>query len=122
MELQKHYTTMEQSEQLLAMGLPADSADMYYSRMKHEQFEVPKVLWETYSQCSNFHPHVFTYLPCWSTGRLIEIFNIVTPKQERFLFWMNITKYKILNYTGVFVEALQELKDHDALDLSKLEL
>ena len=112
MELQKHFTTQEQSEKLLAMGVPAESADCYYSQTHRRVVTVDE-------ECDK--RELFKAItPCWSTGRLIEIFNIVTPKQERFLFWMNITKYKILNYTGVFVEALQELKDHDALDLSKL--
>jgi hypothetical protein len=112
MELQKHYTTPEQSEQLLALGLPADSADMYYSQTHRRVVTVDE-------ECDK--RELFKAItPRWSTGRIIEIFNIVTPKQERFMFWMSITKYKILNYTGVFVEALQELKDHDALDFSKL--
>lgn len=108
---------MEQSKQLLEIGIPASTADCYYGAIGfgNGYDKLPNL-------CGGAQFLGTIDMPCWSTGRLIEIFNIVTPKQERFLFWMNITKYKILNYTGVFVEALQELKDHDALDLSKLEL
>ena len=75
-KLQNNYTTPEQSKRLLELGVPADSADMYYCCMKHERFDIPRVIWESYSKSSDLHPYVFNYLPCWSVGRLIEIYEI----------------------------------------------
>ena len=131
MELQFNYTTPEQSQRLLELGLPVDSADCILRHynwadedLKEENWEYPAIINKGISPSEAMDMFLDDEydmtMPCWSVGRLIEIFNIVTPKKERFLFWMNITRYKILNYTGVFVEALQELKDHDALDFSKL--
>lgn len=77
-QLQNNYTTPEQSKRLLQLGLPADSADCYYSRMKYEEYENPKILYMKYSDVACFHPKTFIYLPCWSVGRLIEIFEICT--------------------------------------------
>lgn len=75
-QLQNNFTTPEQSQRLLELGIPADSADCYYVRMKHDEFETPRVSYEQYSKLILFHPKTFIYLPCWSVGRLIEIYNI----------------------------------------------
>ena len=64
---QNNFTTPEQSKKLLALGVPADSADCYCNNYGNVN------VWrEEYD--------VKTYLggriPCWSAGRLMEIAHI----------------------------------------------
>ena len=79
-KLQNNFTTPEQSKRLLELGVPADSADMYiecywcdrsngrwrYKADSHEMFGDRKQIGEG----------VGAIRPCWSVGRLIEIFAI----------------------------------------------
>jgi hypothetical protein len=64
-KLQNNFTTPEQSKRLLELGVPADSADMYYTRTN----PIPKV----YIEGTTRHAY---HTPCWSVGRLIEIYLI----------------------------------------------
>jgi hypothetical protein len=124
MELQNNYTTPEQSRKLLELGIPDWTADCYF----YEEGSIaddctPQVVpfgepYEDSSTETMFSSYIS--LPCWSLGRLIEIFNLINNKQERFLFWMNMSRYKIKNYVGVFIMAFEEMKIQNALDLSKL--
>lgn len=80
-KLQNNFTTPEQSKRLLELGVPADSADMYiecywcdgsngrwrYKADSHEMFGDRKQIGEG----------VGAIRPCWSVGRLIEIYEIV---------------------------------------------
>ena len=68
--LQKNFTTPEQSEQLLELGVPANSADCFYISTRSRIF----VAWK-YGILSDpvVERNKNTYLPCWSVGRLIEI-------------------------------------------------
>lgn len=71
-QLQNNFTTPEQSKRLLELGVPADSADCclikcddgYISLIGHEKdwFE--------------FFTKPMLTLPCWSVGRLIEIYTV----------------------------------------------
>lgn len=80
-KLQNNFTTLKQSKRLLELGVPADSADCYISNEKifvlhnctfQENFN--NDLDMARSHLINM-PH---YLPCWSVGRLIEIYEICT--------------------------------------------
>ena len=67
-----NYTTPEQSKFLMDLGLPSDSADLYYGLDKKVHFinggHIPRsLLWE--SSC----------VPCWSVGQLIKIYLICNP-------------------------------------------
>lgn len=73
-KLQNNYTTPEQSKRLLELGVSADSADCYtiinndvYNkdeiRVRQNEYEI------NYSFFNNKH-----YNPCWSVGRLIELY------------------------------------------------
>lgn len=83
-QLNNNFTTPEQSKRLLELGLPVDSADCviatYNGIMKHS------ILCYHYSSYGEFvekagntaaiaaiHPNE-EYIPCWSVGRLIEIY------------------------------------------------
>lgn len=79
-KLQNNFTTPEQSKRLLELGVPADSADMYiecywcdgsngrwrHKADSHEMFGDRKQIGEG----------VGAIRPCWSVGRLMEIFAI----------------------------------------------
>ncbi len=69
MTLQNNFTTPEQSKQLLAIGLPADSADCYINTNGNTINVIPEDSPKYSEYCKSL-----TYLiPCWSVGRLIEI-------------------------------------------------
>lgn len=73
----RDYTTPEQSKRLLELGLQPNSANLYYTRFGSETFVTPPKL--CYAK-SYFYivPDGFEdfYLPCWSVGRLMEIWQI----------------------------------------------
>ena len=74
-KLQNNFTTPAQSKRLLELGVPADSADCYLLRThtKGDTFIVEVLHDELYSKKDKF-TNVLEYLPCWSVGRLIEIY------------------------------------------------
>ena len=73
--LQNNFTTPEQSKRLLELGIPADSADCYLLRThtKGDTFIVEVLHDELYSKKDKF-TNLLEYMPCWSVGRLIEIY------------------------------------------------
>lgn len=73
-KLQNNFTTVEQSKRLLDLGLPADSADCYYTWKLDHTTKINVLDNETYSELLD-HVSQFT-IPCWSVGRLMEIFVI----------------------------------------------
>lgn len=77
--LQNNFTTPEQSKRLLELGVPADSADCYLLRTftKGDTFIVKHLHDELYSKKDKF-TNILEYLPCWSVGRLIEIYELCT--------------------------------------------
>lgn len=80
-KFENHFTSLEQSERLLQLGVPAESADCFYRRHLHnkdEYFEGPFVLpveqtIVTYCGTDEDSYSTEIYAPCWSVGRLIEI-------------------------------------------------
>ena len=81
-KLQNNFTTPEQSKRLLKLGVPADSADCvlenlntaennfqseYYTRWIIEKRHVKEDIF-----CER---NEGIFLPCWSVGRMIEIYN-----------------------------------------------
>ena len=67
-KLQNNFTTPEQSKILLELGVPADSADCYY-KMNLYSFKT--------EMCFTKEDNIlYHYTPCWSVGRLIEIYLI----------------------------------------------
>ena len=75
MGLQKDFTTPEQSKRLLELGVPADSADLFYDNewLKIDKDDVPLVIYKK-NKFTNYNQQEYT--PCWSVGRLMQIFAI----------------------------------------------
>ena len=72
-KLQSNFTTPEQSKRLIELGVPVNSADMgiIYDILNFgiEILVVPYDKW-----CKGYES---ISMPCWSVGRLIEIYKIV---------------------------------------------
>ena len=119
-KLQSNFTTPEQSKRLLELGVPADSADCFYRKNppfkgKESRYEQkPTILFydEVYSEWSKCCK--LGSLPCWSVGRLIEIYKIVGEEAGQCI---SCSK----NQTQV--ESLVQLYEENVglLDFSKLE-
>lgn len=82
-KLQNNFTTQEQSKYLLELGLPADSADCYYTNIiphsKREDYSTLYILpFGSGSSISSLKEIAEKeggfIIPCWSAGRLIEIY------------------------------------------------
>ena len=101
-KLQNNYTTQEQSKRLLELGVPAWTADFYYTEFG--KIEIKNTALDT------------LYPSCWSVGRLIEIYHICVCPGSSFTFHvcfpnlMHEVMYKIV-----------EAKHNGWLDFSKLE-
>lgn len=140
-QLQNNFTTPEQSKKLLELGVPADSADMYYKQYSESVGWVGEV--EDVPQGKTFYMHepslrhinpegTWTWkdgerinlsgtvdelrktdIPCWSFGRLVEIYIITRGLDTAYLpieRGEDIVKYLIKLYE-------EKVKD---LDFSKL--
>ena len=107
-QLQNNFTTPEQSKRLLELGVSADSADCYIDPLIKD-----KNPWIYIRHDESFWMEGEA-IPCWSVGRLMEIFEICTPyKIEQFVF------------TGTYIEQICKAflfaKEMKSLDFSKLE-
>lgn len=75
MNLQNNFTTPEQSKRLLELGVPEWTADCCFSKSKDSDFiceGVRHIIPDDF--CVQSVP--FPAYPCWSVGRLIEIYEI----------------------------------------------
>lgn len=117
--LQNNYTTPEQSKRLLELGVPADSADCYLNgdsviMLKGKTFQ------ENYNEDLDLarlhlieYPH---YIPCWSVGRLIEIYHICVGPGCSFTFHVCFP-----NLMNEIMYKLGEANSNGWLNLKKLE-
>ncbi len=112
--LQNNFTTPEQSKRLLKLGVPADSADCYLLRThtKGDTFIVEVLHDELYSKKDKF-TNMLEYLPCWSAGRLMEIYDMCV--MNSIGSWVDYTTR--INYVNYLVSCF-EISD---FDFSKLE-
>ena len=107
--LQNNFTTQEQSKRLLELGVPADSADMYYSQtcrtivIVDEQIDKKK-----------FYKVI---LPIWSVGRMMEICKICEPKKDYEQLCEELQYSK--NYCVVIISHI--IVNLPIIDFSKLE-
>lgn len=116
---QLNYTTPEQSKRLLELGVPAGSADCYYTQEEIEG----NMYWFDLHVKREYQPHTSLHastiwgeiLPCWSVGQLMEIFETCTG-----LVWQNEV---IDGYTKIDI-LLEDFEDNENkyhFDFSKLE-
>lgn len=131
--LQNNFTTPEQSKRLLELGVPADSADCvwynpYYDGDRPELAEIS--VWK-----GKYPQRVDKYtLPCWSVGRLLEIFLICTSIQyDMFVPIISPLGKKFPGMDGYrellknnrvidsIIEEIETLKQKYLIDFSKLE-
>lgn len=111
-KLQSNYTTTEQSKRLLELGVPEWTADLRYRICKVND----SILGNPYLTKGKKYTgsHFNSSLPCWSVGRLIEIYKIVGEEAGQCI---SCSK----NQTQV--ESLVQLYEENIglLDFSKLE-
>lgn len=108
-KLQNNYTTPEQSKRLLELGVPADSADCFY-----EVNSTRPILLPADASLDTFFVNNSDYIPCWSVGRLIEIYVIARGVDTSYLpieRGEDMVKYLVRLYE-------EKVKD---LEFSKLE-
>lgn len=115
-KLQNNFTTPEQSKRLLELGLPADSADCYYCKFeKDTQWGIPNVLGIEYSKHSrNIGAD---YFPCWSVGRLIEIYEICVDNNH---IWSDFAS-DIRNLVERLIYDIESMREINGIKFSKLE-
>ena len=115
-QLQNNFTTPEQSKKLLELGVPANSADCY--RTKTYEKRIRQYAPETSSDFFINHPH---QIPCWSTGRLMEIYDIcfpdngVCPNTQKWLPY--VPDYNLLEYA---IDCIEVAVEKEYIDFSKL--
>ena len=116
--LQNNFTTQEQSNRLLELGVPEDSADLYLLRThtQGDTFIVEVLHDELYSKKDKFS-NLLEYLPCWSVGRLMEICKICEPKKEYEQLCEELQYSK--NYCVVIISHI--IANLPIIDFSKLE-
>lgn len=123
-KLQNNFTTPEQSKRLLDIGIPADSADCEYICENDKQVYVLNMPFsELKAQLGNNN-----ILPCWSVGRLIEIYELCSGeiyerKPARLVREGNVSVMKELtiieDVIGDIINARLYIYPH--IDFSKLE-
>lgn len=117
-KLQNNFTTPEQSKRLLELGVPADSADCYWSFRSDsltENWGYRCYIGESPAIKNNLFSYRQGYtLPCWSVGRLIEIYHICVSRG----FSFNVCFPNLMNE---IMYKLGEAHRNGWLDLKKLE-
>lgn len=101
-KLQNNYTTPEQSKRLLELGVPKWTADCYHGWFP----EGIQVKPSPFSDPSN---------PCWSVGRLIEIFSKCYTGAKCYYSPRNLYK------TEFWIERFERLSKIGFINFSKLE-
>jgi len=128
-KLQTNFTTPEQAKKLLELGVPADSADCVYTTWKNDTPSITYLFEYKFSSLVN-DPDIqtdvksgfMTITPCWSDGRLMEIYDICFPDNGD---WPNTQKwskytetYNLLKYA---IDCIETAVEKDYIDFSKLE-
>ena len=106
MKLQSNFTTKEQSKRLLELGVQEWTADCFY---KLDLYSFKTEMCFTKEDSLLHH-----YTPCWSVGRLIEIYHICVSRG----FCFNVCFPNLMNE---IMYKLGEANCNGWLDLKKLE-
>ena len=117
-KLQNNFTTPEQSKRLLELGVPADSADCY-RRMSERSLSRLYERWTDAELHKKFFTHIPDVTPCWSAGRLMEIYtNCYQPDND---LEESLTFTRNQDYIDVLMKVYEEGVKYGDLDFSKLE-
>lgn len=124
-KLQNNFTTPEQSKRLLELGVPVDSADCAY-RLGIDEFikiliPIPKDTTYTAFADSIFRVLEDRCLPCWSVGRLMEIFEICDVVPVGTNNMCSIPSLKRMSYIEYMMKCFTKAIEMKILDFSKLE-
>lgn len=97
-----NYTTPEQSQKLLDLGVSVDSADMYYKHTALKPYIFnDNCLFSMYSKVENI-------TPCWSVGQLIKIYLICNPYESdddlRFMLTSGVEVPDLCHYIITWLE------------------
>ena len=71
LDFEQTYTNREESKKLLELGLPIDTSDCYYYE---DGFDAVPIFWTVRAGYRNWDDKT----PCWTVGRLIQIYSKVT--------------------------------------------
>ena len=113
MKLQNNFTTPEQSKRLLELGVPANSADCYYDLMAEE--DTP--YWR--HEKENVNLFSFSFIkPCWSVGRLIEIYEACTDNN---CVWFDYKSDSMNLIERIIHDIISAKESINGIDFSKLE-
>ena len=120
-KLQNNYTTPEQSKRLLELGLPVSSADCF-SRPNGEEIGIyqpvapcnPDCKIDKFIAYANKRYGRTYYIPVWSVGRLIEIYEYCT--DEKFQ-----RESSVCNLMADCIRSIQLAIRENRFDFSKLE-
>lgn len=114
-ELNKDYTTPEQSKRLLELGIPIESANIIY-------YHTPDSLHDPYFITEKRHiEHLKSGkgLPCWSVGRLMEIMKMYSDLDTVLGYQI---AYNTKHQPSLLHIVIQVIEDHiNELNFSKLE-
>ena len=119
-QLQINFTTPEQSKRLLELGVPEDSADCYYyywawyGEEYQNKHPSPQICY-TDSMPGERIYHFSSIYPCWSVGRLMEIYNICL--LEPYPYYPRFGRYE--NMINIMIDAF--VFSQGDFDFSKLE-
>ena len=115
-KLQSNFTTIEQSKRLIELGVPDWTADFYYRDRDFKQ--EPHYILSHYNECVHKEAiRACQITPCWSVGRLIEIYAIAMDSD-----YIEFDTYA--NSPCVMNELLEKYENSNKqgfLDFSKLE-
>ena len=126
-KLQNNFTTPEQSKRLLELGVPADSADMLWDGCidakdgwVFEDFPIYTDKPFSYYQLLYRQEDMIHILPCWSVGRLMEIYDtcFIYPKNRS--SWCAYTKLVGVLYINYILDCYKNAIADKLLDFSKL--
>lgn len=113
-QLDATLTTLIQSETLLCLGLPKQTADNYFRIANNDMRQLSFPL--TKPVCGTLRESDF---PCWSSGRLIELYILCAKEAPR-----NLNKYISNRKDGSFLEQainmIAKLLATGGLDFDKL--
>lgn len=115
-KLQNNFTTPEQSKRLLELGVPRWTADCFRwdFSCSFDISEDKRYSTSIYVLCYEYQRDFYDKLPCWSVGRLMEIYEIVGENAGQCVSTTKSTSR---------IESLVQLYEENAtlLDFSKLE-